>query len=107
MKSNRFAIYGASGGLPLWIDTATAVVNQPGYRKTLQPADLVFDEWPVAEQVAQVSRVPVSPQTGLALQARQHGATTHTILMGALLVRDETGYPILKRNFEPIDGEMK
>jgi membrane peptidoglycan carboxypeptidase len=107
MKSDGFAIYGASGGLPLWIDAATAVVNQPAYRKTLQPADLVFDEWPVAVQVPQVSRIPVSPQTGLALQARQHGADTHTVVMGALLERDETGYPILKRNFEPAEGEMK
>jgi penicillin-binding protein 1A len=107
MKSDGFAIYGASGGLPLWIDTATAVVNQPAYRKTLQPADLVFDEWPVADQVPQVSRIPVSPQTGLALQARQHGADIHAVLLGVLLERDETGYPILKRNFEPTKGEMK
>jgi len=107
MKSDRFAVYGASGGLPIWIDTATAVVNQPSFKKTLQPADLVFDEWPVAEQAVPLSRVPVSPQTGLALQARQHGADTHTVLLGALLERDETGYPTLKRSFEPTEGGMK
>jgi membrane peptidoglycan carboxypeptidase len=107
MKSGRFAVYGASGGLPIWIDTATAVVNQPGFRKTLQPADLVFDEWPVAEQAVPLLRVPVSPQTGLALQARQHSADTHAVLLGALLERDETGYPTLKRRFEPTDGGMK
>ncbi len=107
MKSDRFAIYGASGGLPVWIDTATAVVNQPDYRGALQPADLVFDEWPVAEQLPQISRIPVSSQTGLVLQARQHAADTHTVLTGALLERDETGYPILKRSLDPIEREMK
>jgi penicillin-binding protein 1A len=107
MKSDRLAIYGASGALPLWIDTATAVVNQADYRGALQPADLVFEEWPVAEQPPQVTRVPVSPQTGLVLQARQHAADSHVVLTGALLERDETGYPILKRSFEPIEGEMK
>jgi penicillin-binding protein 1A len=107
MKSDRFAIYGASGALPLWIDTATAIVNQPGYKKTLQPADLVFEAWPVVEKVPNLSHIPVSRQTGLPLRARQQDADPQTVLMGALLEKDETGYPILRRIFEPTGGEIK
>ena len=43
MKGKHLAIYGASGAMPLWIDTANAIVNTPDYKKNIQPADLVFN----------------------------------------------------------------
>ena len=39
----HLTIYGASGALPIWIDTANTVLNSRNYKKNLQPADLVFN----------------------------------------------------------------
>jgi hypothetical protein len=67
MKAKHTTIYGASGALPLWIDTANSIVNAGDYKKNLQPADLVFDT--VEESLPKGSEfirtVPVSPVTGL------------------------------------------
>ena len=43
MKGQFITIYGASGALPLWIDTANAIANSHDYKKNLQIADLAFD----------------------------------------------------------------
>jgi penicillin-binding protein 1A len=43
MEGENVSIYGASGALPLWIDTANAIANSQSYAEDLQFADLVFD----------------------------------------------------------------
>jgi len=67
MKTDHIAVYGATGALPLWAETADAIVNSDDYIKQLQLADLAFDgsevtSFPILEEFA---RVPVSPITGL------------------------------------------
>jgi membrane peptidoglycan carboxypeptidase len=42
MHSKHTSIYGSTGALPLWAETANAVAKAPWYRKSLQPADLAF-----------------------------------------------------------------
>jgi membrane peptidoglycan carboxypeptidase len=66
MKGKHLAIYGSSGALPLWIDTANAIVSATDFKKGVQPADLVFSPLmrPEAEQKG-FRRIPVSPVTGL------------------------------------------
>ena len=68
MKGKHLAIYGASGAMPLWIDTANAIVNASEYKKNIQPADLVFN--PLSSPLKQNSdfmTVAISPITGFPL----------------------------------------
>ncbi|MBW1901422.1 MAG: hypothetical protein JRJ20_07275, partial [Deltaproteobacteria bacterium] len=66
MKAQHLALSGASGALPLWIDTANAIVDADEYKKNIQPADLAFD--PVSSLLSQFGNfhyIPVSPLSGL------------------------------------------
>lgn len=67
MKTDHQVVYGASGALPLWSDTANAIVNSKAYAKQLQLADLAFDAMEVLFLPArnEFSLVPLSPVTGL------------------------------------------
>ncbi len=107
MKSKHLAIYGASGALPLWIDTAKAVVNETDYDQRIQPADLAFD--PVSDLLSGYGdflTVPVSRLTGLPVTL-QDGATPSQqfeILADALFSGNRLD---LKRHFEPTLGEIE
>ncbi|MDY6881261.1 MAG: transglycosylase domain-containing protein [Thermodesulfobacteriota bacterium] len=69
MKGKAVTIYGASGALPLWIDTARAIVGRDNYKECVQPADLAFDSSSVLWSNNEDFRVvPVSPLTGLHLE---------------------------------------
>lgn len=107
MKGKHLAIYGASGALPLWIDTAEAIANTRDYKKNLQPADLTFD--PLSGQLAmngELKAVPVSHVTGLPV--RLSNGVTATPLLEVLTEVEERGdtwEP--KRIFEPVAGEIE
>ncbi|MBW2023213.1 MAG: hypothetical protein JRI51_10225, partial [Deltaproteobacteria bacterium] len=66
MKSKHTEIYGASGALPLWIDTAVAIVNSPAYVSNVQLADLAFEtlEDEATNRVG-LKKIAVSPISGL------------------------------------------
>lgn len=66
MKRGQFAVYGATGALPVWAETARGVVNRPAYRQRVQLADLVFSPNPTlpAEKESR-RRLPVDPVNGL------------------------------------------
>jgi penicillin-binding protein 1A len=105
MKSKQISIYGASGALPLWIDTANAVVNSPRFKVNLQIAELAFESQPLKEANIQgLLYVPVSPQSGLAFPERAGlvPGDVPSVLSDADL-QDHT--VILKRMFEPIRGK--
>jgi penicillin-binding protein 1A len=71
MKGKRVAIYGASGALPIWIDTVNSIANSPGYREGLQVADFAFDgQWVPFREKDGFKTLPVSPLTGLPLEDR-------------------------------------
>lgn len=107
MKSKHLAIYGASGALPLWIDTAKAVVNGSDYEQRIQPADLAFD--PVSDILSGYGdfiTVPVSRLTGLpaTLQVSADPSQYVEIFADAVFSGNRLE---LKRHFEPPLGEIE
>ncbi len=105
MKAEHFTIYGSSGALPLWMDTANAITTSEGYEKKLQLADLVFsstsDLIPPPKGLKTVS---VSPITGLPIKIFEGDDTTFpsTQIFGD--VSKSEGTLDYKRHFEPIGG---
>jgi penicillin-binding protein 1A len=70
MKGKNLTVYGATGALPLWTETANAIVNTQDYKEELQPADLVFNSFSARSPEGEAfRRVPVSPLTGLPLKS--------------------------------------
>jgi penicillin-binding protein 1A len=103
MKGKHLEIYGASGAMPLWIDTANAIVNTTDYSKNLQPADLVFN--PLSSPLANdggFMTVPVSPYTGLPMGSSAKGADSSNLPNILAEVEQRGNTWILKRRFEPI-----
>ncbi len=103
MKGKSLAIYGASGALPLWIDTANAIANTRDYKKNLQLADLAFN--PLPDPFAGTEgfqTIPISLLTGLPIKPSkdtQHAPPFTEILVSA----EKHGESLeLKRSFEPL-----
>jgi membrane peptidoglycan carboxypeptidase len=105
MKGDSIAIYGASGALPLWIDTVNVLLNSPEYKKHLQVADLVFN-LPLLEAVSEhgLKQIPVSAKSGLPLDAggpERSSDPPHV----AVLSEFQGDRLLLHRRFEPIAGD--
>jgi membrane peptidoglycan carboxypeptidase len=119
MKGKHLAIYGASGAMPLWIDTASAIVNADDYKKNIQPADLVFN--PLSSPLknnGDFMTVPVSPFTGLPLGTSAKNAESSPSSASPGKEGRKTDQPrilseaiqgggilVPKRHFEPIEGK--
>ena len=103
MKSRHSAIYGASGALPIWIDTSNAIVKTNEYIEDLQPADLAFN--PLSSQLSMdknLQAVPVSPLTGLPIKLsnRTAGSSSHIELLADV---KKGGDPwVYERHFDPV-----
>ncbi len=106
MKGKRVSIYGASGALPLWIDTANAISNSLEYKKWLEVADLVFDiqSMPLGHD-EDLHPISVSSTTGLPMGAKdKEGPGNHPQLLSYV---EENGDALrLRRIFEP-SGPLK
>jgi len=104
MKGKHIEVYGASGALPLWIDTANAVINSPGFQKEIQVADLVFGT-PVAGPTngqGNLRSVPVSAVTGLPLSLSGEDASSSSGRVAVLTEGEaDRGEWKLKREFDP------
>lgn len=102
MKGKQISIYGASGALPLWIDTANSIVNCPRFTVNLQLADFAFESSRLLESGDHgLKYVGVSPKSGLPL-LEDPGTVPEenpSVLTDGEL-RDQT--LILRRAFEPI-----
>jgi membrane peptidoglycan carboxypeptidase len=94
MKSSNFSIYGATGALPVWIDTANAVASGPEWKKLIRPADLVFAASDPHVDLDILKRIPVSPVSGLPAEAG--------VSFNALLKSERGGHQLL-RLFEPVE----
>lgn len=105
MKSEHMTVYGASGALPIWIDTANAILNSRIYKKNLlQPADLVFNPLMALEGThEQMQPLSVSPVTGLPLHLNRKRTIPDLFpkVMAEVQALDD-GWQ-LKRTFEPIN----
>ncbi len=105
MKGKHFAVYGSSGALPLWIDTANGITRSREYLGSLQPADVVFEP-PSVDLTGKddnLRQVPVSPVTGLPLTLPPEGtapADAQTVVSDAAYRRDTW---VLGRRFEPVE----
>ena len=103
MKGPHMALYGSSGALPLWMDTAEAIVKTENFKHVLQPADLAFNPLlrPATQDQPGLNPVPVSQKTGLPLNNAEkppHPFTDQEVLTQA--TKNENTWK-LKRQFEP------
>ncbi|MBW1796871.1 MAG: transglycosylase domain-containing protein [Deltaproteobacteria bacterium] len=109
MKGKHIAIYGSSGALPLWIDTANAIVKTPAYKTNLQPADLAFE--PVQINLPpggeDIRTVPVSPVTGLPIKSSVERVDASLVPGVVSEVEDHGDTWKLKRRFEPLEGKAE
>jgi cell division protein FtsI/penicillin-binding protein 2 len=105
MKVKRLEIYGSSGALPLWIDTARAIVRTEEYKKNLEPADIIFGRRALRLTASGKGfrRVAVSSATGLP----QGLSSTSARLRVLTECEDHEGSLVLKRRFEPVKGEKQ
>lgn len=104
MKTGRYAIYGSSGALPLWIDTANAIVNSPDYRKNLEPAELAFSSGVLPVKGA-LQTVRVSPVNGLPRSLSDQGPAAFPVVLTDLQSRADA--PDLGRAFEPLGAAVE
>ncbi|MFH1481043.1 MAG: transglycosylase domain-containing protein [Pseudomonadota bacterium] len=103
MKAKHISIYGASGALPIWIDTANAIANSHDYKKDLQLADLVFGT-PLSTMwnTIGLQSVPISPLEGLPVGwDEERGSSKKGFSILADLETKE-GTLRLNRLFEPL-----
>ena len=103
MKGKHVTLYGSSGALPLWMDTARAIAETEDFKNKIQPADLAFNPLlhPQNPEQYGLKAVPVSPLTGLPLTDGQKPSKSS----GGPEVLTQTGNEgkswHLKREFEP------
>jgi membrane peptidoglycan carboxypeptidase len=108
MKGTHVAIYGASGAMPLWIDTANAIVNSLKYKHNLQPADLVFNS--LSDSLTKLEgfkEVPVSPITGLPIRSSLGNAGALSAPRILTEAEDNGNTLRLIRRLKPVDGEKE
>jgi penicillin-binding protein 1A len=104
MKSKHVTIYGASGALPLWIDTANAIINSDTFKKDIQAADLAFDIQSVSlRRSDELVPVSISSTTGLPLREGDEMRTEGGVRIYSQ-VDSKEGIISLKRVFEPVSG---
>jgi membrane peptidoglycan carboxypeptidase len=104
MKSKHVTVYGASGALPLWIDTANAIINSNTFKKGIQAADLAFDIQSVSlRRNDELLPVSISSTTGLPLREGNEMGMERELRIDAH-VDSKEGIIGLKRVFEPVSG---
>jgi len=103
MKGDHIALYGSSGALPLWMDTAKAIAKTEDFKQALQPADLAFNPLlrPVTPGKFKLHPVPVSPVTGLPLKNGEKPSSSSTAPEVLTQANDGGKTWELKREFGP------
>lgn len=99
MKNENVSLYGASGALPVWIETANSIVNTPSYRDDAQLADIIFTspKEMILPHGDQFIYIPVSLITGLPVFG-QESFNLPKILVNAKKTDDQIRF---LRYFEP------
>ncbi|MCP4667311.1 MAG: hypothetical protein GY849_13195 [Deltaproteobacteria bacterium] len=105
MKVKQLEIYGASGALPLWVDTARAIVRTDAYKNNLELADIIFGRRSLRlpAKGKGFRHVAVSSDSGL--PQGLSGSSARLRILTECEERD--GALVLRRRFEPIEGEKK
>ena len=105
MKGTYVTIYGASGALPLWVDTANTIVNSHEYKENMQVADLAFDIQRLKiPNYRELLPVDISSTTGLPLRTKE-GVIPENYLQAYADVDMKENSLMLKRAFEPLQGD--
>ena len=105
MKGSHVTIYGASGALPLWIDTANAIVNSREYRDNMQVADLAFDLQSLKiPKYKELLPVDISSTTGLPIPTKEGVVPENTVQIYSDVDMKKNSL-ILRRVFEPLQGD--
>ena len=104
MEGERISVYGSSGALPIWVETANVIVNSNMYKQGLQFADLIFSmpSIPLMNE-EEFTPVEISTTTGLLLgdeDDKRAGNVTQTWSY----TEKREGTMELKRIFSPIIG---
>ncbi len=104
MEGEHISIYGSSGALPIWIETANIIANSHIFKKGLRFADLIFSmsSIPVINE-KQLTPVDVSTTTGLLLGDEDDRGEENTTKTWSYTEKKE-GIIELKRVFSPIIG---
>jgi penicillin-binding protein 1A len=104
MKGKNINISGASGALPLWIDTANVIVNSREYKEGLRLADLAFilQSDPLLVDKS-MNPVKISGNTGLPLLTGEEDLSSRTVEVFSH-VETEGAFLEFKRDFEPVKG---
>ena len=104
MKGRHVTIYGASGALPLWIDTANAIVHSKTYKENIQVADLAFDmqSTPFLDN-KDLSPVTISPISGLPLTEDENPKLSEGISLFSHIDQAKDTFTLLRR-FDPYVG---
>jgi penicillin-binding protein 1A len=104
MQGKYITVYGASGALPIWIDTANAIAKSTEYNKDVEIADLAFSINTSSPLVNSdmLHPVKISPISGLPLSA---GSLDDSDAVEAYSnIDNNNGEITLKRVFEPLGG---
>jgi membrane peptidoglycan carboxypeptidase len=103
MKGKHVTVYGASGALPIWIDTAKDIVNSQDYKKNLQVADFAFDNHLGVPGDKEMRPVYVSPRSGLPTAFPLEKVDRDDPCINAYAEPEDNGLR-LWRSFEPLQG---
>ncbi len=104
MKGKNVTIYGASGALPLWIETANIIINSNTFKKDIHVADLAFDIQTVPVRYNdELVPVLISSTTGLPSREEDEKIMESNVRILSDVDAKE-GIISPKRVFEPISG---
>ena len=102
MEGKYINIYGATGALPIWIDTANAIANSHDYKKNIEVADLAFDSQsaPFINN-KELRPIIISSTTGLPIEhTDEEIADNQTQMLSFVDIKEDALR--LKRLFEPL-----
>jgi hypothetical protein len=105
MKGPNIRIAGASGALPVWIDTSSGVAGSPEYKKNIHVPDLAFLDWskPLISG-NNMQPVRVSGISGLrAEESSEEFSTDQMVETWSFIVKNGS-FINAAREFDPIEG---
>jgi hypothetical protein len=104
MEGEHISIYGSSGALPIWIETANVIVNSHTFKQGLRFADLIFGmpSIPLMDE-EELTPAEISTTTGLLLGNEDEKLSENVTQTWSYTEKRE-GAIDLKRVFSPIIG---
>jgi len=104
MESEHISVYGASGALPVWINTVNSIINSPKYKESLDVAELVFaSSMEIPPAFGSLERVAVDQVTGLPINY----ITQKGPMVLSSIIKREDGSWAKRRLFRPLKEVKK